>query len=49
MGNTLKKGADTANEGGTDAALELGADAETAEIVGGATEGATVVLEAAAL
>ena len=49
VGNTLKKGADTANEGGTDAALELGADAETAEIVGGAAESTAVVAEAAAL
>ena len=49
VGNTLKKGADMANEGGTDAALELGADAETAEIVGGAAEGTAVVAEAVAL
>ena len=38
VGNTLKKTADAANQGGTDVALEAGADGETAAAVGEVVE-----------
>ena len=38
VGNTLKKTADAANQGGTDVALEMGADGETAAAVGEVVE-----------
>ena len=49
VGNTLKKTADAANQGGTDVAVEMGADEETAAVVGEAVEVGTVGLEAAAM
>ena len=49
VGNTLKKTADAANQGGTDVALEAGADEETAAVVGEAVEVGPVGLEAAAM